>query len=116
MARAGDPEQLARLREALWPESSAEEHAKELPGILAGKGFRTMPLVELVAEESNGTLVGAKGVAPQWNVARLQMTGWRCYYSCACCDIPPVASLEQPADRGSRRHISYLKFALINPV
>lgn len=58
MARAGDREQLARLREALWPESSAEEHAKELLGILDGEGFGTMPLTELIAEESNGALVG----------------------------------------------------------
>jgi aminoglycoside 6'-N-acetyltransferase I len=58
MARAGDREQLAQLREALWPESSAEEHAKELLGILDGEGFGTMPLTELIAEESNGALVG----------------------------------------------------------
>jgi len=58
MARGEDREQLARLREVLWPESSAEEHAKELLEILDGKGFGTMPLAELVAEESNGALVG----------------------------------------------------------
>jgi len=43
---------------ALWPESSAEEHGKELLGILDGKGFGTMPLTELVAEETSGALVG----------------------------------------------------------
>ena len=58
MARGEDREQLARLREVLWPESSAEEHAKELLEILDGKGFGTMPLTELVAEERNGVLVG----------------------------------------------------------
>lgn len=58
MARAADRQQLAPLRHALWPESSAEEHAKELLGILDGKGFGTMPLAELVAEESAGALVG----------------------------------------------------------
>jgi aminoglycoside 6'-N-acetyltransferase I len=58
LARAADREQLARLRAALWPESSAEEHAKELLGILDGKAPGTLPLVELVAEESSGALVG----------------------------------------------------------
>ena len=58
MARGEDREQLARLRAALWPESSAEKHAKELLGILDGKGFGTMPLTEIVAEESTGALVG----------------------------------------------------------
>jgi len=58
VARIGDREELARMREALWPESSAEEHAEELLGILEGKGFGTMPLVELVATESSGALIG----------------------------------------------------------
>jgi aminoglycoside 6'-N-acetyltransferase I len=58
MARTGDRQQLARLREALWPESSAEDHAKELLEILNGKGLGTMPIAEIVAEESDGTLVG----------------------------------------------------------
>lgn len=57
-ARPGDREELARLRAALWPESSAEEHAHELSAILDGKAPGTMPLIELVAEESNGALVG----------------------------------------------------------
>jgi GNAT superfamily N-acetyltransferase len=30
LARAPDCAQLARLREALWPDASAEEHAQEL--------------------------------------------------------------------------------------
>ena len=57
-ARGEDREQLARLREALWPESSAVEHGKELLEILEGKGFGTMPLIELVATDNGGTLVG----------------------------------------------------------
>ena len=58
VARLEDREELARLRAALWPESSAEEHAKELLGILENKTFGTMPLIELVAEERNGRLIG----------------------------------------------------------
>jgi aminoglycoside 6'-N-acetyltransferase I len=46
--------------EALWPKSSAEEHARELRLILEGKtaSVLTMPLTILVAESSDGTLVG----------------------------------------------------------
>jgi aminoglycoside 6'-N-acetyltransferase I len=58
VARAGDRGQLARMRAALWPESSAPEHAKELQAILDGKGLGTLPLIELVAEENGGALVG----------------------------------------------------------
>lgn len=57
-ARGEDREQLARLREALWPESSSVEHGKELVEILEGKGLGTMPLIELVACDAAGTLVG----------------------------------------------------------
>jgi aminoglycoside 6'-N-acetyltransferase I len=58
VAREGDREQLAGLRAALWPESSTEDHVKELLGILERKTFGTMPLIELVAEERSGRLIG----------------------------------------------------------
>ena len=37
LAQLSDRDQLLRLREALWPKSSAEEHARELTLILEGK-------------------------------------------------------------------------------
>ena len=58
VARVADREELARLRGALWPESSVEEHAKELLWILESKTFGTMPLIELVAEDGSGKLIG----------------------------------------------------------
>ena len=58
VARPEDREPLARLRAALWPESSAEEHAQELLSILDGKALGQLPLIELVAEEGSGRLVG----------------------------------------------------------
>ena len=58
MARPADIGALARLRAALWPESSAEEHAQELVSILDGKAPGLMPLIEFVAEEPSGPLVG----------------------------------------------------------
>lgn len=57
-AHLADYEQLARLRHALWPETSADEHAEELRGILRGEAPGVMPLVEIVCDASDGTLVG----------------------------------------------------------
>lgn len=83
LAQPGDREQLARLRAALWPESSVEEHAQELASILGGKIPRPMALVELVAEERNGALAGfaevglrshADGCDPSHPVGYLE--GW----------------------------------------
>jgi aminoglycoside 6'-N-acetyltransferase I len=59
-AHASDLDHLARLFQALWPKSSAKEHAKELQLILGGKAdlVLTMPLTIFVAEGSDGVLVG----------------------------------------------------------
>lgn len=60
LARLDDLEQLALLFVALWPESSAEEHARELRLLLGEKPgpVSTMPIVVFVAETNDGTLVG----------------------------------------------------------
>ena len=58
LAQPADRDQLARLRVALWPESSAEEHGQELTLLLAGKFPGVMPQVILVAEANDGTLAG----------------------------------------------------------
>jgi aminoglycoside 6'-N-acetyltransferase I len=57
-ATAADGDSLARMCAALWPKSSAAEHARELEPILAGEPVGTMPLVILVAESDDGGLVG----------------------------------------------------------
>ena len=57
LARPADREALARLLAALWPESTAEEHARELELILAGKSPGTLPLVIFVAENREGSPV-----------------------------------------------------------
>jgi aminoglycoside 6'-N-acetyltransferase I len=57
-ANPADRDQLAQLREALWPETSAAEHARELQPILAGDTPGAMPLVNFVAETDDGTLIG----------------------------------------------------------
>ncbi len=53
-----DRDQLARMCEALWPNTSAEEHARELTLILEGKPVVTLPLIILVAAARDGTLAG----------------------------------------------------------
>jgi aminoglycoside 6'-N-acetyltransferase I len=58
LARLSDRDQLVRLRVALWPKPSAEEHARELTQILEGKAPVRMPLIILVAEASDRTLAG----------------------------------------------------------
>ena len=83
-AQASDLEQLAHLCEALWPESSAEEHGQELRLILGGKAaLLTMPLSIFVAEKGDGTLVGflevdlrshADGCSPSQAVGYIE--GW----------------------------------------
>jgi aminoglycoside 6'-N-acetyltransferase I len=57
-AQLSDRDQLARLRAALWPRSSAEEHARELEPILQGNAPGAMPEINLVAETTDGQLVG----------------------------------------------------------
>jgi aminoglycoside 6'-N-acetyltransferase I len=55
-----DLEQLAQMCEALWPISSAEEHAKELRLLLDGQASLvvTLPIAILVAEAGDGMLAG----------------------------------------------------------
>ena len=61
-AQPSDHDQLLRFREALWPKSSPEEHARELTLILEGQAVTTLPLIilvaELVADASDRTLAG----------------------------------------------------------
>jgi aminoglycoside 6'-N-acetyltransferase I len=49
---------LGELRHALWPESSADEHAREIYSILNGERVLTMPFVVFVAELDKTTIIG----------------------------------------------------------
>jgi aminoglycoside 6'-N-acetyltransferase I len=55
-----DLEHLAPMFEALWPQSTAEEHARELRLLLGGKEAQvlTTPIIILVAEAGEGKVVG----------------------------------------------------------
>ena len=56
--RPDDQETLSRFRHELWPESTADEHARELAAILAGRPPSTMPYAVFVCELEDGTLGG----------------------------------------------------------
>lgn len=60
LAQPSDLDQLALLLEALWPDSSAEDHARELRLLVGGQAdlVLTMPLAIVVAEAPDGKLVG----------------------------------------------------------
>lgn len=58
LAQSSDRDQLARMRQALWPKASAEELTRELTQILEGKAQVTTPLIILVAEASDSELAG----------------------------------------------------------
>lgn len=82
-AKQTDRDQLAHLRELLWPETSASEHACELEPVLSGETPGRMPLVNFVAETPDGGLVGfvevglrshADGCNPERPVGFLE--GW----------------------------------------
>ena len=57
-AELSDCDQLARMRAALWPKTSVEEHAREVIKILEGEAVVTLPLIILVAEASDRILAG----------------------------------------------------------
>ena len=54
----GDLKVLGKMRNALWPESSVEQHEDELGPILAGRPPGIMPLVYFVAQSATGDIVG----------------------------------------------------------
>lgn len=58
MATLPDSPPLAAMRAALWPDTSAPEHERELVAILTGEKKPLMPLIMLVAESDSGDLLG----------------------------------------------------------
>lgn len=65
LARPADHEALTRLRQALWPESSAENLSRELESILSGNTPGTLPQVVYVAEALDAAALSrSAGVLP----------------------------------------------------
>ena len=57
-AHPSDKEELAKMREQLWPEASIEEHRKELDSILRSRMNGTLPMAVLVSQGEDGALTG----------------------------------------------------------
>lgn len=57
-AVSSDLDRLAAMRAALWPEDTAEEHAKEVATILSGAWPGVYPFAILVAETDAGEAIG----------------------------------------------------------
>jgi aminoglycoside 6'-N-acetyltransferase I len=57
-ARASDQHELARMRELLWPDSSLEEHRREVDTVLRTGKYGTLPMAILVSQNENGPLTG----------------------------------------------------------
>jgi aminoglycoside 6'-N-acetyltransferase I len=49
---------MSHLLEALWPEASAQDHARELEPVLAGHPRGVLPAVIFAAETDSGELIG----------------------------------------------------------
>jgi aminoglycoside 6'-N-acetyltransferase I len=57
-AGVSDKDDLARMRELLWPESPMEEHRREVELVLNSGKYGTLPMAILVSHEDDGTLTG----------------------------------------------------------
>jgi aminoglycoside 6'-N-acetyltransferase I len=53
-----DAEAVALLRAALWPDTTAEEHAREVADLLDGRQPYPFPLAILVAVDASGEVLG----------------------------------------------------------
>ncbi len=57
-AEISDQHQLATMRELLWPESSVEEHRREVEAVLRTGKYGTLPMAILVSHAEEGELTG----------------------------------------------------------
>jgi aminoglycoside 6'-N-acetyltransferase I len=58
LTQSSDAAELAQLYFALWPDSSVEAHRRELDALLEGRPSSALPAFNLVAEISDGHLIG----------------------------------------------------------
>lgn len=57
-AQISDQHDLAKMRELLWPDSSIEEHRKEVDAVLRTGRYGTLPMAILVSQDGDGALTG----------------------------------------------------------
>lgn len=58
LAEIADQYELAKMRELLWPESSMEDHRREVEAVLRSGRYGTLPMAILVSQGEAGTLTG----------------------------------------------------------
>jgi aminoglycoside 6'-N-acetyltransferase I len=58
LAKPADLTELAAMCNCLWPEASAEEHARELAPVLIGQAPGSFPATLLLAESLDGKVIG----------------------------------------------------------
>src|SRR5712691_4967323 len=108
-----DRDQLARLRAALWPESSKDEHAQELELILEGRFLGVMPVVILVAQAGDGlwqdfwkpacacTPMDARHPIPSvmWKAGTSRRTGGSKGLERKCCELRRIGRAARDVSR-----------------
>ncbi|HEX4005155.1 MAG TPA: bifunctional GNAT family N-acetyltransferase/class I SAM-dependent methyltransferase [Acidobacteriaceae bacterium] len=108
-ARVEGVARLAQLRAALWPDASAEEHARELAAQLEGHHPSALPLIHLVAEAPDHALIGfvevglrshADGCDPAHPVGYIE--GW--YVDARCRGLGVGRQLLVAAEAWARAH------------
>ena len=57
-AQLSDANDLVEMRALLWPETSLEEHRREVDVFLSGAVTSALPAATLVAENSDGRVIG----------------------------------------------------------
>ena len=57
-AQTSDQHDLAKMRELLWPDSSIEEHLKDVDAVLRTGRYGTLPMAILVSQDEDGELTG----------------------------------------------------------
>jgi aminoglycoside 6'-N-acetyltransferase I len=57
-AGISDQHELAKMRELLWPDASAEEHRIEVEAVLRTGKYGTLPMAILIAHKEGDTLAG----------------------------------------------------------
>jgi aminoglycoside 6'-N-acetyltransferase I len=57
-AETSDQYQLSEMRELLWPDSSMEDHRREVEAILRTGKYGTLPMAIMVSQGEDGALTG----------------------------------------------------------
>src|SRR6267154_1942775 len=90
-AQSSDRNELAKMRAMLWPETSIEEHARELELMLSTGINGTLPASILVAQDDDGALTD--GALPDGVLIGFLEAGLRSHVE-GCSTAQPVGFVE----------------------